>query len=98
MKPQKCFFYIFTAAAIQRNKRVRQDAADAGIAHDPRNDEPPKPIRFATHTVPQIGDELSTDIEDRAVRVKILKRTWIFLGAETDPENVSIKLDVEELA
>lgn len=98
MKPQKCLFYIFTAAAIKANQRARQDAANAGLAHDPSLDQPPKPIRFATYEVPNIGDELATNLEDRALRVKVLKRTFIFLDAEANPENVTIRFDVEEIA
>lgn len=94
MKPTKCYFRIFTAAQLRDIERSKSDVANSGLAHDPRFDPPPKIVRFMTFEVPQVGDELETTIEGEEVRVRVQTRAFIFLSAEADPENVSIRFDV----
>lgn len=58
----------------------------------------PKLVSFLTFEVPQVGDELVTTVEDQELTVRVQKRAFVFLSAEADAENVSVKFDVEIIA
>jgi hypothetical protein len=95
---QKCIFKLFTTAQIERLEFAKKAAADSGSAFQPIP-ELPRLIAFNTYEVPLVGEELLVGFDNREVLLKVLKRTWVFSEIAADvAENVTIKLEVEELA